>query len=287
MLNLRIENQLTLQYSVMKKILVPTDFSSISENALQYALEIASAFSSEILLYHVYSFHHRIDYDRNYPEDEQPYVRNIEKKMSIEKSKFANTAAEKGVAIKTVVEESSVFYLFKNKVEKYDIDLIIMGTKGETGLEGVIFGSVAVTALENSRVPVLVVPPEHTTCKIEKVALATDLKDVSKEVIEVLEELIIQFSSELTVLSIIGKDGASLIHEKSELRFKGLKTLYKEIEISNTINETINQYVQELGYDLVCMIRKDKGFFESIFKRSVTKTQVYHTNIPFLVLPQD
>jgi len=271
----------------MKKILVPTDFSPAAENALHYALEIASIFSSEILLYHVYSFHRRIDYDRNYPEDEQPYVRDIENKMSMEKSKVADKAREKGVTIKTVVEESNVFYLFKNKVVKYDIDLIVMSTKGETGLDRVIFGSVAVTALESSRVPVLVVPPGHTMHKIEKVALATDLKDVSKKVIGILEELITEFSSELTVLSIIEKGDVKRPHEKAELEFRGLKTIYKEIEISNSINETINEYVQENNYDLVCMIRKEKGFFESIFKRSVTKTQVYHTKLPFLVLPEN
>jgi len=271
----------------MKKILVPTDFSPICENALNYAIEIAAKLSSEIILYHVYSFHRRIDYDRNYPEDDQPYVREIEKKMSKEKSSVIDKARAKGVSIRTKVEENNVFYLFKNKVEKNDVDLIIMGTKGETGLDRVIFGSVAVTALESSKVPVLVVPPEHKTYKIEKVALATDIKDLSKDVISVLEELITKFSSELTVLSIIQNDEEDRPHKNGELEFQGLKTIYKEIEISNTINETINEYVQKNQYDLVCMIRKDKGFFESIFKRSVTKTQVYHTKLPFLVIPEN
>lgn len=126
----------------------------------------------------------------------------------------------------------------------------------------------------------LVIPPGHTMHKIERVALGTDLNELSKKVITILEELIFEFSSELTVLSIIEKTDQHPPQQKSELEFKGLKSIYKKVEICNSINETISEYVQQNNYDLMRMNRKEKGFFQ----RSVTKTQVYHTKLPFLVL---
>ncbi|HMQ48425.1 MAG TPA: universal stress protein [Saprospiraceae bacterium] len=61
----------------MQKILVPTDFSPVADNALNYAIEIAAKFESELLLYHVYTFHRKVDFNWDFPEDEQPYVKKI------------------------------------------------------------------------------------------------------------------------------------------------------------------------------------------------------------------
>lgn len=69
--------------------------------------------------------------------------------MNMQRSKVAIKAREIGVRIKKVVEEKNVFYLFKNKVAKYGIDLIVKSTKGKTGLDRLIFGSVVVTAPES------------------------------------------------------------------------------------------------------------------------------------------
>lgn len=55
--------------------------------------------------------------------------------------------------------------------------------------------------------------------------------------------------------------------------------------MSKSINESINEFIRDHKSDLLCMIRREKGFFESIFKKSITKTQVYNTRIPLLVLP--
>ncbi len=69
----------------MHKILIPTDFSPVADNALSYAIGIAAKFKSELLLYNVYSMNKRIDYDWDFPENEQPFVKNIERKMNFTK----------------------------------------------------------------------------------------------------------------------------------------------------------------------------------------------------------
>lgn len=56
--------------------------------------------------------------------------------------------------------------------------------------------------------------------------------------------------------------------------------------MSKDINETINEFIQKEGCDLLCMIRREKGFFESVFKKSITKAQVFSNQIPLMVLPE-
>ena len=119
----------------MRRILIPTDFSDIAENALKYAIEIAAKFDGELLLYHVYSMNKKLDYDWDFPEDEQPYVMDLERKMNNLKGKYKEEFKRKGISIETKVEEHHIFTLFDTLVRKHEIDLIIMGSQGATGLE--------------------------------------------------------------------------------------------------------------------------------------------------------
>jgi nucleotide-binding universal stress UspA family protein len=179
----------------MQKILIPTDFSPIADNALNYAIEIADKFKSELFLFHVYSFNKKIDYNWDFPDDEQPYIKNIEQKMNFTERKFAEKITQKGLSIQTKVEEDQIYSLFNRKVTEYGINLIVMGSKGASGLEKIIFGSVAATALEMAKVPVLVVPPEHSFPSFKEIVLATDLNDVSTDILAPLQKLAIKFGA--------------------------------------------------------------------------------------------
>ena len=50
------------------------------------------------------------------------------------------------------------------------------------------------------------------------------------------------------------------------------------------INESIKSFVAEMDADLLCMIRRKRSFLERIFHQSVTKEEVFHSQIPLLVL---
>lgn len=269
----------------MKKILVPTDFSPVADNALKYAIDIAAEFKSELLLYHVYSFHRKIDFDWNSPEDEQPFVKKIERQMNFTKEKFMKKIKHKGVAIQTIVEEDSVYSLFTRKVEKHDISLIIMGSKGASGLEKVIFGSVAATALEMAKVPVLVVPPDSSFVPLKHIVMATDLNEVSTSILSPLQKLVFKFNAKMTILNVNSGMSKGALHG-TNLYFKDIETIFNEIPVDKNINESINEFVKKNKFDLMCMVKREKGFFKKIFERSITKTQVYNSILPLLVLPE-
>lgn len=267
----------------MKRILIPTDFSPVADNALNYALDIAAKFKSNILLYHVYSFHRSVDYDRNYPEDEQPYVKNLERKMEVTVSKIREKSANLGLHIDSKVEENTPYFLFKNKIAKNEVDLIVMGTKGATGLEKVIYGSVAATALETANVPVLVVPPKHPE-GIKRIVLATDLDGVSQATLAPFKKLAVAYNAKVTILR-VNTSSKTRMDLQDDMPLEGIEREYREVPLSKSINQSINEFVEKDKSDLVCMIRREKAFFESIFKKSVTKTHVYNSSVPFLVLP--
>jgi nucleotide-binding universal stress UspA family protein len=268
----------------MKKILVPTDFSPVAENALAYAIEIASKFQSDILLYHVYRFRRKLDYDYNYPPDKQPFFKEVEARMEALASKYRPQMGANGIHLETKTEDNNVFFLFKNKIPKHDIDLIVMGSKGATGLEKVIYGSVAATAIETSKVPVLVVPPDHHLHKFEEILLATDKIHVAEATLDSLLKLAQGYGAKVTILRVKTPETADA--ENPHLLMEGIQTEFREIPLKNSVNESINDYILKHPIDLLCLIRRKKGFFESLFGTSVTEAQVYSSKVPLLVMPE-
>ena len=269
----------------MEKILVPTDFSPIADNAMQYAVELASNFESEILLFHAYSFNKKIHYNRNFPADQQPYVKQIEHQMLNTRKKFEEITAEKGISIITRVKEKSIFTLFNSSVNRNEISLIVMGTKGASGLVKMILGSVASTAIDMAEVPVLVVPPESSFSSLEHIVLAIDHRMVTEDVLSPLQKLANKFGAKVTVINVNNGDDHNN-HPKILSSLEGVETTYKNVPFSKSINDSINAFIKKEGCDLLCMVRREKSFFESIFKKSITKTQVYNNSVPLLVLPE-
>tara|TARA_R110002049_G_scaffold1113_2_gene8201 strand:+ start:6868 stop:7677 length:810 start_codon:yes stop_codon:yes gene_type:complete len=268
----------------MKKILVPTDFYPVADNAIKYAIEIAAGFQSELYLYHVYSFN-KFNYDWDFPKDKQPYTKKVERRMKRTRFKFMKKIKEKGLSIQTLVEEDGFFSLFKTKVIEHGVDMIVMGSKGASGLEKIVFGSIAATALEMAKVPVLVVPPEHTFRQLGNIVLAIDHRKVPPNVLLPLQKLAFKFGAKVTILNVYTHPNKNA-DRISDLHLDGIVTAYREVPMSKSINETINKFIEKEGCDLLCMLRREKGFFERVFQKSITKTQVFSNNVPLLVLPE-
>ncbi len=268
----------------MKRILVPTDFSPVADNAMNYALGIAAAFKSELYLCHVFAFD-RFNYNFDVPDDKQPYPRKLERKLKMTKQKFSEKINQAGLTVHTMVEQGSIFSLFGSKVNELKIDMMVMGSKGASGIEKAVFGTVAGTALNWAKVPVLVVPPQQSFRSLEDIVLAMDGKEVSQEVLSPLQKLALVFGAEVTILN--AKSGSDKKeYKKIDHLLEGVKTAYREVPMLNSVNESIDDFVEKEGCDLLCMVRREKGFFESIFKKSITKTQVYDSQVPLLVLPE-
>lgn len=268
----------------MKKILVPTDFSPTANNACKYAIEIAKAFRSDLYLYHVY-FINKVDYNLGYSEEEQPYKKLIEGRMNRTKQKYLSQIEQEGLSLHTIVEQDNIYALFKRKVKKHGIDLIVMGSKGAAGLKKVILGSVAAAALEMTIVPVLIVPPEQSFSTLKHIVLAFDNNDISLDVLSPLQKLAIKFGAKVTLLN-VNTGSSNNMYQETNLKLEGVETTYHEVLMSNSINESIDEYINQVGCELLCMVRREKGFLRRFIQKSITKTQAYNSKIPLMVLPE-
>jgi nucleotide-binding universal stress UspA family protein len=142
----------------LKKILVPIDFSEASRKAMQYALSFARQFNAEVLLLHVIELTPLAS-----PSAPLPIIQDETTRATLHESAAKHLAAwrdESGLParIKASVREgvSAHAEIVKTATEG-NIDLIVLGTQGRTGLAHLLIGSTAERVVRHAPCPVLVV----------------------------------------------------------------------------------------------------------------------------------
>ncbi|MDA3884759.1 MAG: universal stress protein [Candidatus Delongbacteria bacterium] len=142
----------------MKNILAPIDFSDVSEKVIFQAAELAKEFSCKLWLLHVaapepdfvgYSVgpQEERDWRALTLQNEHRYIQ--EKALFLEKE---------GIKVTPLLVEGETISIILGKIDKFDIDMVVMGTHGHGKLYSLIVGSVSQGVLQKTTVPVLLVP---------------------------------------------------------------------------------------------------------------------------------
>lgn len=140
---------------VIKKILVPVDFSDYSKHALRYAIDFAKHFNAEIVLISVIEpMIYPADFSMGQvaiPATDQNLHERIEKELEeLEKQEIADK-----VKSKRIIKSGKPFYEINETAREENIDLIIIATHGHTGVEHLLFGSTAEKVVRKAPCPVL------------------------------------------------------------------------------------------------------------------------------------
>jgi len=145
----------------MKKILVPIDFSDHSARALDYALELAQRFEGNVHLLHSYPIHvGRIaPYGMVVPESFDQECREAAEQHL---EQWVERIAAQGIAVETTVTATLASEAIVQCAGEIEADLIVMGTRGLTGLAHVLLGSVAERTIRLAPCPVLTVKDATT-----------------------------------------------------------------------------------------------------------------------------
>jgi universal stress protein A len=146
---------------MIQKILVPTDYSEISQRALGTALGLAEKFGARVDVLHVWSapyFGPEYD-DLALGEQQQSLFSLIRERAHEEMSRFVQeVGVPPGVPVETHVVSGDPAHAVLAWQEEHAPDLLVVGTHGRTGARYLLLGSVAARLVQLSRCPVLTVP---------------------------------------------------------------------------------------------------------------------------------
>ena len=266
-----------------KTILVPTDFSGNADAALRYALGLAKDFDLQLIILHAY----RLLQTAVPSVDQSPFsIKNQWDKDTWERFKKLEKKYLKNSKVKYEFEVDVGFAsdAILSSVEANNIQLVIMGSAG-AGAMSQVLGSTTLKIIDKVNCPIMVVPSDAEYCKVNQITFAYDNKKIKKpEQLDVLVEYVRGFKSKLEVLN-INSDNSTKGNNQNTLQdqLKGTKYKYTSIQSEN-VAEGILNYLKGKSTDILVAMKRDHGFMEKVFRYSVTRKLVLHSELPLLVL---
>ncbi|WP_440948261.1 universal stress protein [Methanosarcina sp. T3] len=142
--------------NIFKKILIATDGSENAQKAAAYGIDIARATGAEVSALYVVSTEHAgtARSVMGWTEAFEEYLAN---KGGVATGYVEKLGKEAGVKVEPVYLKGVPAEKILEYAEESDIDLIVMGTQGLTGVQRFLIGSVAENVLRHSKVPVMIV----------------------------------------------------------------------------------------------------------------------------------
>jgi nucleotide-binding universal stress UspA family protein len=267
------------------KILVPTDFSKQAENAAQYAAKMAVKLKAELILLHVAYIdgppHASMLRTQKIEEcimdsARQECITLMQRLVSDNKSLKASFNVILGYPVKDVVENFAVHN---------DITLVVMGTKGASGVKKIMIGSNAASVVGQCSVPVIIVP-EHTRFKnIKNIAYASDLTSVVSEM-KIIAPFAKLFNATVNIVHVLTPDSKKKIDKakiKNDLiRKYQYRPISVHVVLDDDAGEGIDQYTGKFDTDILAMFTHKPSFFEKLFGKSATREMAFHTWLPLL-----
>lgn len=270
-----------------QNILFPTDFSKNAANAVPYAVDLVEKSNGKLSLLNVYNIPLMVPANIFTSLDEtMAYITKEIRGLALDKlKKIINDNNLSKIHHRCFVREGEVADKIIEITKKEAIDLIVMGTKGETAERDLFMGSITKAIIQHATCPVLAIPETATFNNISKIVYATDLQQDETNRISYLIEFAKIYDANLVILHI---DHDEYVKEWSVDLLKDLitktnypKITYKEIILENVV-EGINDYVEEYKPDVIAMATSITTLFDRIFHKSLTKKLLFHTAIPLL-----
>lgn len=272
-------------FAQMKKILVPTDFSQNATNALVFGLELARKNNAEVILLNAYSIPYSgstavIDISDVLKEEAW---KELEKQMDMCRAKYQD------VKVTPIAAYGAAADVVADAVDAYQIDLIVMGTKGAHGVKGVVFGSVTSATASRAKIPLLAIPEENEYAAPKIIALATDFKINDASNYNVLGGFLSAYMAELDILNVTS-DIKALNQDELKNKFSSsLPILTKGIHTfsfiqDGSVEDGIVNHLINRSSDMLVVVAHQYGFFERLVRRSMSRRLTLHANMPLLIL---
>jgi nucleotide-binding universal stress UspA family protein len=271
----------------MKTIIVPTDFSPIATNAMNFAADMAVNINASLMLLHIYQVPVSMTDVPVVMVSAEELRKSSEAKLQELKDSLTHITSGK-IKVYTEARMGDVSDELEDVCKLIQPFAVIMGTRGASRVERVLFGSTTLTAIRHLKWPVIVVPPgkEYGT-GIKKIGFACDFdKVIESTPIQFIKNMVKEFAAELHVLNVDyeGRHFKPETPEESMLLNELLADLnpaYHFIEHAD-VEDGINEFAERNNIDLLITIPKKHKLLDSLFKKSSTKQLVTQSHVPVM-----
>lgn len=274
---------------MMKKFLVPTDFSETSKNAAKYAAQMAAGIpGAKVILINVSD-------KFTAGSDGSPLTETKKDRRTILQHALSNVAEDMrrlaDVEIEFVIEEgSSLVETLERYVRHQGIYMIVVGITGASRLEQLFIGSNTLDIVDAGVCPVMIIPPKAKYSPVKNVLFASDFKEVETTVpVAPVKSVLDLFKANLHVVNVNSEHYVEITDEYKAQRVKLEKILGDYSPEFYFIRQydfldAVSQFTQDKNIDVIVTVPKEHSFLSGMFKTSHTKKLAYHSHVPIIAI---
>ena len=284
----------------MKKILVPTDFSANSSKALRFAINVAKSTNAEVIVMHqtsVLELAPDSAFTGMYvpsPIDQVSYLKGELDKFIKKAVKAVSGVKDDSFISSEIIPGVGTVEIILQTAKRHKADTIILGSTGASGLKRLFIGSVAAKVVEESHIPVIVIPDKFRSKAIKHIGYASDLEHVNSELTK-LAPIATALGASIEVFHIEPtfptseaykkfKPDASIPELMQKLNLPSLTYKLVKTKFDNDFYTGVDKYRRTVKPDMLCMVTHRRNWVSKILDPSKSKGIAYHNEIPVICI---
>ncbi len=272
---------------MINNILVPTDFSEKAEYALKVAADLSRKYDAKLYVLHMLELPMHLatgESSSNLPE--AIYFMKLAHKQFEE---IMDKPYLEGIEVEEVVESHETYQGVIDAVAKYDVDLVVMGSAGASGLAEIFIGSNTEKVVRNSQVPVLVIKKDMGDFDVNRFVFASDFNEKCKKPFEKALDFANSFNAKIHLLYINTPNQFVSTHE-AEAKIDNFLSGYDKdrfnviIYNDDTVEHGIINFCNAITADCIGISTHGRKGLAHFFNGSLSEDLVNHATRPVLTL---
>jgi nucleotide-binding universal stress UspA family protein len=274
----------------MKTILVPTDFSEQAHVALDLASGIAQKNSATVQLLSVVEAPQGTSFSAmgevTAPDGmDSMFFAQLLKRQRERLEKLVKDDKYQDISLEGEVDIGNPFENISKMIADRDVDLVVMGTQGSSGMEEILVGSNTEKVVRRAKCPVLTVKEAVDASSIKDIVFATNLRHTEEKLMKELLKLQKLFDAKLHILCV----NTPSTFETDRFYREGMQNLVNKYNISNYTMNVYNDDVEEDGIvffaedinaDMIALATHGRTGIRHLLSGSIAEDVVNHAKRP-------
>ncbi|MEX2594536.1 MAG: universal stress protein [Anditalea sp.] len=275
----------------MQTILVPFDFSDEAQNAFDFAQQLAEKAQGQLKLVHVVeiptaqSFSTMGEMNLDSAQLNQVYMIELVEKRKKQLEELKEKHQNKPYQFSTRISFGNPYAGIANEIAEIKADLVVMGSKGSSGLEELLIGSNTEKVVRHASCPVITVKQPVKAIEIKKIIFASDFSEENRKIIQHIKSLQQLLGAELILVKIntpsffeTSRDSTNKIEEF--VKIHGLTNAQASIYNSTSEEEGIIEFAEQQNADMIAMATHGRTGFMHLLSGSIAEDVVNHAKRP-------
>lgn len=269
----------------MKKILLATDFSDNSNNAIEFAINMFGLHKAAYTLLNTYE-------EPASTSNVMVSISDILEKESAESLKKNHSKLlekYKGIKLDTKSVYGDLARVIERMFNENHFDYVVLGARGMSRFEKFIMGSNTLNVIKKVKVPMIIIPEHSEYDGIHRIAFAADYENINQiHLLDPMVEIAKITKSEVLIVNVTNEDKpVDLSHAVEGFTLHGIMQDVKHHfynEVNDNVADGLEKFIEDKKVGLITLVAHKYNFFERLVHKSVSKQISTVAEIPMLII---